>query len=192
MFLNNYGNYLAGAFTGGECRACREQLVELPASDAELPAVSVAVFIIKAMPFVTEFLRLVRELDYPKDKLHVFVHNAVPEYADRVQAFADAEKWASFQTSAAVAATGDEAMARNAAVAHAIERSNEFLFVIDAEARLGNAQTLRELLRQNRTLIAPMLTRHQEGWSNFWGALNERGYYARSHDYIAIVQEEIR
>lgn len=43
-----------------------------------------------------------------------------------------------------------------------------------------------------RTFIAPKMVRFDEVWSNFWGALSEHGYYARSHDYIDIAKDEIR
>lgn len=36
------------------------------------------------------------------------------------------------------------------------------------------------------------MTRFESSWSNFWGALSEKGYYARSHDYMDIVKNEIR
>ena len=39
-----------------------------------------------------------------------------------------------------------------------------------------------------RKIIAPLVTRHGKLWSNFWGALSLDGYYARSEDYIDIVQ----
>lgn len=42
-----------------------------------------------------------------------------------------------------------------------------------------------------RTFIAPMLKRPNELWSNFWGALSDTGFYARSHDYMGIVEETI-
>lgn len=37
-------------------------------------------------------------------------------------------------------------------------------------------------------VVAPMITRAGRLWSNFWGALSEDGYYARSEDYVDIVQ----
>lgn len=43
-----------------------------------------------------------------------------------------------------------------------------------------------------RDLVAPLLTRPKDAWSNFWGALNDQGYYARSHNYLDIVNEKIR
>ena len=41
---------------------------------------------------------------------------------------------------------------------------------------------------QNRRVLAPMLLRTGKAWSNFWGALGADGYYARSSDYMEIVQ----
>lgn len=38
-----------------------------------------------------------------------------------------------------------------------------------------------------RKIVAPMLTRPFKAWSNFWGALSKEGYYARSFDYMDIV-----
>uniref|UniRef100_A0A663LML6 Procollagen-lysine,2-oxoglutarate 5-dioxygenase 1 n=1 Tax=Athene cunicularia TaxID=194338 RepID=A0A663LML6_ATHCN len=37
-------------------------------------------------------------------------------------------------------------------------------------------------------VIAPLVSRHEKLWSNFWGALSPDGYYARSEDYVDIVQ----
>ena len=41
-----------------------------------------------------------------------------------------------------------------------------------------------------RSIIAPLLSRPYKLWSNFWGALNEKGFYARSEDYIDIVEDK--
>lgn len=35
-----------------------------------------------------------------------------------------------------------------------------------------------------------MLTRPGKLWSNFWGALSNKGYYARSEDYMDIVEDK--
>lgn len=36
------------------------------------------------------------------------------------------------------------------------------------------------------------MIRPGEVWSNFWGALSEKGFYARSHDYMDIAKDNIR
>lgn len=37
-----------------------------------------------------------------------------------------------------------------------------------------------------------MLTRYNQVWSNFWGAITPAGYYARSHDYMDIVKGNLK
>uniref|UniRef100_A0A8C5BXP0 procollagen-lysine 5-dioxygenase n=1 Tax=Gadus morhua TaxID=8049 RepID=A0A8C5BXP0_GADMO len=63
-----------------------------------------------------------------------------------------------------------------------------YYFSIDSDVMLTNRQTLKILIEQNRKVIAPLVTRHGKLWSNFWGSLSLDGYYARSEDYIDIVQ----
>jgi len=41
------------------------------------PTVLVAVFIEQPTPFLEEFLDKIYHIDYPKQKLHLFVHNSV-------------------------------------------------------------------------------------------------------------------
>ena len=41
-----------------------------------------------------------------------------------------------------------------------------------------------------RPILAPIMTKDGKMWSNFWGAIGSDGYYARSRDYIAIVQNQ--
>uniref|UniRef100_A0A8B9JVB0 Procollagen-lysine, 2-oxoglutarate 5-dioxygenase 2 n=1 Tax=Astyanax mexicanus TaxID=7994 RepID=A0A8B9JVB0_ASTMX len=64
----------------------------------------------------------------------------------------------------------------------------DYYLSIDADVMLTNRQTLKLLMEQNRKIIGPLVTRHSKLWSNFWGALSLDGYYARSEDYIEIVQ----
>ncbi|PNI92657.1 PLOD3 isoform 13, partial [Pan troglodytes] len=63
-------------------------------------------------------------------------------------------------------------------------------FSLDADTVLTNLQTLRILIEENRKVIAPMLSRHGKLWSNFWGALSPDEYYARSEDYVELVQRK--
>ncbi|ELV09466.1 Procollagen-lysine,2-oxoglutarate 5-dioxygenase 2 [Tupaia chinensis] len=64
----------------------------------------------------------------------------------------------------------------------------DYYFSVDADVVLTNPKTLKILIEQNRKIIAPLVTRHGKLWSNFWGALSPDGYYARSEDYVDIVQ----
>lgn len=46
-------------------------------SKQEFPQVTVGIYIEQPTPFLPEFLERFLSLDYPKDKLNVFVHNSV-------------------------------------------------------------------------------------------------------------------
>uniref|UniRef100_A0A671NRZ6 Procollagen-lysine,2-oxoglutarate 5-dioxygenase 1 n=1 Tax=Sinocyclocheilus anshuiensis TaxID=1608454 RepID=A0A671NRZ6_9TELE len=64
----------------------------------------------------------------------------------------------------------------------------EYFFSVDVDVVLKNEDTLRILIELNKPFIAPMMTKPGLLWTNFWGALSADGYYARSEDYVDIVQ----
>lgn len=77
LVLNDYGNYLAGAFVFGKCRTCDENNLVLAEDEASLPSVTVALFIEVATPFLKEFFETIVALDYPPKRIELFIHNAV-------------------------------------------------------------------------------------------------------------------
>ena len=68
-----------------------------------------------------------------------------------------------------------------------VEWDCDHLLALDGEAHLENADAVRLLLAANRSIVAPLLVRVGQLWSSFWGAVDERGYYARSDNYSEIV-----
>ena len=71
-----------------------------------------------------------------------------------------------------------------------LEKKCDYLFSVDGSVVLTNKNSLKILIKQNRPILAPIMTKLGKLWSNFWGAIGEDGYYARSRDYLAIVQQE--
>ncbi|XP_055696089.1 procollagen-lysine,2-oxoglutarate 5-dioxygenase isoform X1 [Lutzomyia longipalpis] len=189
--LNSLGNYLAGAFMNGECKDCTENLKEL--NEKELPVVSMAVFIEKAMPFFREFLEHLENIDYPKNKIDIFLHNNVKYHEEEITKFITKQS-NNFKSVKQILVEDsiNEGTARNLAIQQAILKESDYLFVVDSEAHIDDPKTLRKLITKNRDVIAPMITRPNDAWSNFWGALSEQGYYARSHDYLDIVNNKKR
>jgi hypothetical protein len=41
-----------------------------------------------------------------------------------------------------------------------------------------------------RTILVPIMTRPNFIWSNIWGDVDSNGYYARSDDYLDIVENK--
>ncbi|KAF9804957.1 hypothetical protein SFRURICE_007860 [Spodoptera frugiperda] len=191
LTLNHFGNYLAKAWSSTEgCAMCNEKRIEL--KDDKLPTVMMAVFIEQATPFLEEFLDQVLTTDYPKDKIHLLLRNNVEYHETEVDDF--------FQAHAKEYATAkrikpsdfiSESEARNIAKDRCINSACDYLFSIDSLSRL-EANTLRHLLSSGYDVIAPLLVRPGLAWSNFWGAVNSAGFYARSSDYMDIVYQNIK
>lgn len=190
LTLNNFGNYLAGAFMESECKICTENRLTL--NEDELPTILLSIFIEKPTPFVEEFLEKAYQINYPKEKMHVFVHSNVEHHKPAVQAFIK-DHSTEYKSVKIINAEDsfNEASARSLAFDVAKSRGVDYLFSLDSESHIDNPDTLRKLLEANRTVIAPMLKRQGSLWTNFWGALSNSGFYARSNDYQDIVDRKV-
>ena len=192
MVLNNFGNYLAGAFVDGECVTCKENIIA--EEKLETYTVLVALFVEQPMPFLEEFFDKIFAINYPKTKIHLFVHNTVEYHAKLVETFLDHaanEKYISIK-SLNYKDGISEATARELAVNRCLTKKCDYLFVVDADVHLDNLDTLTEMISYNISIMAPLFTRVGGVWSNFWGAISEKGFYARSSDYMSIVEKEVR
>uniref|UniRef100_A0A672UWP6 procollagen-lysine 5-dioxygenase n=1 Tax=Strigops habroptila TaxID=2489341 RepID=A0A672UWP6_STRHB len=162
--LELFGNYIPNAWTRETgCSICDLDLLDL-STVTDYPRVKIGVFIEQPTPFLPKFLDRLLTLDYPKEVLSIFVHNNEVYHENQAEA-------------------------RNMGMDLCRQdKACEYYFSIDADVVLTNPKTLRILIEQNRKIIAPLVTRHGKLWSNFWGALSPDGYYARSEDYVDIVQ----
>ncbi|KAM9584167.1 multifunctional procollagen lysine hydroxylase and glycosyltransferase LH3 isoform 1-T1 [Trichechus inunguis] len=254
--LNYLGNYVPNGWTPeGGCGFCNQDRRTLPGGQPP-PRVLLAVFVEQPTPFLPRFLQRLLLLDYPPDRVTLFLHNSVrspgrpvpvgspkgpfpsPEQnslqlrlpCPRVKCLPTsfyspppsipqahlfccsvlpsllqevyhephmADAWPQLQDHfSAVKLVGpEEALTPGEARDMAMESCRqdpdcEFYFSLDADAVITNQQTLRILIEENRKVIAPMLSRHGKLWSNFWGALSPDEYYARSEDYVELVQRK--
>jgi len=60
------------------------------------------------------------------------------------------------------------------------------------KVELTDPEFLNKMLLRLKTkrVVGPFLKRESSLWSNFWGAINPKGWYQRSDDYLKIVQGE--
>uniref|UniRef100_A0A6Q2Y988 procollagen-lysine 5-dioxygenase n=1 Tax=Esox lucius TaxID=8010 RepID=A0A6Q2Y988_ESOLU len=192
IYLNYLGNYIPNAWNYERgCGVCNHNMVDL-SQLKEYPTVLVGVFIQQPTPFLSEFFHRLVTLDYPKDKLKIFVHNNEVYHERHMQRFWEESKdiFNSFKV-----VGPEENLSQGEARNMGMELCRQdpgcdHYFSIDADVMLTNKQTLKILIEQNRKIIAPLVSRHGKLWSNFWGALSLDGYYARSEDYIDIVQSK--
>ena len=75
LFLSFLGNYIAGGWnTETGCGICEK--IELK-GDSELPELLLGIFVEQPTPFFMEFLEKIAALNYPKNKISLFVHSQV-------------------------------------------------------------------------------------------------------------------
>lgn len=190
--LNYLGNYVPTAWTyENGCGICDDDLLYLADVPEEgMPLVYIGVFIEQATPFLEEFLERLATMNYPHTRLRLFIHNNVVYHEQHVERFWNRHR-SLFPDLRIVGP--EENLQHDQARTMAVEGCRkdplcDYYFSIDSDVALSNPDTLRILIEENKSVIAPMLSRHGKLWSNFWGALSPEGFYSRSEDYIDIVQ----
>ncbi|XP_068603900.1 procollagen-lysine,2-oxoglutarate 5-dioxygenase 2 [Brachionichthys hirsutus] len=192
MYLNYLANYVPNAWNYEHgCGHCDEDLIDLSQLN-EYPDVLVGVFIEQPSPFLPEFFQQLLTLDYPKDKIKLFVHNNEVYHEKHIQEFWEENRNAFYSFKVVGPEENlSQGEARNMGMDLCRQDAKcDYYFSIDSDVMLTNRQTLKLLIEQNRKIIGPLVTRHNKLWSNFWGALSLDGYYARSEDYVDIVQRK--
>lgn len=158
----------------------------------------IGLFIEEATPFLDEFFVNIYELNYPHNRIHLFLHTTIEYHDKQVNSFIDSYG-AKYRSQQVVKSYGKEReedgsklttewQARSYGLERCLQLSCDYYLALDSVARLELPDTLRLLIEANRTIIAPLLSRPKKLWSNFWGSLTVDGYYARSHDYVELVK----
>ncbi|CAL8073547.1 unnamed protein product [Calicophoron daubneyi] len=190
--FNALTNYLAHSWTPRRgCQHCTENTIEVKDPE-KYPIIQVSVFIEYPTPFFEEFLKKISGMSYPKNKIHFTGHiskkagnqrhigdafNVTQGYQYRSSVWFDANE------------VQDEGSARNRAFAHCLAIEDcQFVFMIDGIVHVNASNILEHLVHMNRSIVAPVMTRRGKLWANFWGAIGKDGYYARSEDYVDIVE----
>ncbi|XP_061697069.1 procollagen-lysine,2-oxoglutarate 5-dioxygenase 1 isoform X2 [Syngnathoides biaculeatus] len=190
--LNYLGNYIPNTWTFETgCTLCQEDLRPLGnLKESEYPLVVIGVFIQQPTPFVTVFFERLLKLQYPKNRLKLFIFNKEPHHEREVSSFL--QEHGSLYLDVKFIGPEEEmdgATARNLGFDMCRKQKDcDYFFNLDIEVVLKNENTLKILIEQNLPIVAPLLTRSGRLWSNFWGAISAEGYYARSEDYVELVQ----
>ncbi|XP_061128081.1 procollagen-lysine,2-oxoglutarate 5-dioxygenase 1 isoform X1 [Syngnathus typhle] len=190
--LNYLGNYIPNAWTFEMgCTVCRDDLLPLEnLKENEYPLVMMGIFIQQPTPFLSVFFERLVKLQYPKNRLKLFIFNKEPHHEREVGSFLHDHGGLyldiryidpKHEIDGTTARNKGFNMCRK-------EKDCDYFFSLDAEVALTNENTLKILIEQNLPIVAPLLTRIGRLWSNFWGALSADGYYARSEDYVDLVQ----
>ncbi|CAM4714230.1 unnamed protein product [Leuciscus chuanchicus] len=190
--INYLGNYIPNLWTFETgCTICNEDLRPLSGlQESEYPVVVIGVFIQQPTPFVTVFFERLLNLKYPKNRLRLFIYNQESHHEQQVRTFLEHHE-SEYQGVKLIGPEEDIDPVTSRNIGFDMCRDDidcEYFFSIEVDVVLKNEDTLRILIELNKPFIAPMLTKPGRLWTNFWGALSADGYYARSEDYVDIVQ----
>uniref|UniRef100_A0A8C1VKX1 Procollagen-lysine,2-oxoglutarate 5-dioxygenase 1 n=1 Tax=Cyprinus carpio TaxID=7962 RepID=A0A8C1VKX1_CYPCA len=189
--INYLGNYIPNLWTFETgCTICNENLRPLSGLQSEYPGVVIGIFIQQPTPFVTVFFERLLNLKYPKNRIQLFIYNQESHHEPHVRTFLEYHE-SEYQGVKLIGPEEDIDPVTSRNIGFEMCRDNidcEYFFSIDVDVVLKNEDTLRILIELNKPFIAPMMTKPGRLWTNFWGALSADGYYARSEDYVDIVQ----
>ncbi|XP_033643048.1 procollagen galactosyltransferase 1-like [Asterias rubens] len=79
---------------------------------------------------------------------------------------------------------------RQTALQEARRQWADYLFAVDVDNFLENPDVLMQLMAHQKTVIAPMLE-STKMYSNFWGGMNQKGYYKRTEQYVHILKRNV-
>ena len=80
---------------------------------------------------------------------------------------------------------------RQSALDHALGMWADYILFLDTDVFLCDLHSLSDLVGAGVRGIAPYMTvGFEKLFSNFWGAISERGYYHRSEDYVKILMRD--
>uniref|UniRef100_A0A671WLD0 procollagen galactosyltransferase n=1 Tax=Sparus aurata TaxID=8175 RepID=A0A671WLD0_SPAAU len=180
-----------------------------PESPLLAPRVVIALVCRNSAHSLPLFLGTVERLDYPKDRIALWVatdHNIdntsaiLRDWLIKVQNDYHYVEWRPDDESSAFA---DEVgpkhwnnlryehvmKLRQAALDTAREIWADYLLMADCDNLLTNPDVLKKLMSENKTIVAPMLE-SRAAYSNFWCGMTSQGYYKRTPAYMPIRKRE--
>ncbi|XP_043105716.1 LOW QUALITY PROTEIN: procollagen galactosyltransferase 1-like [Puntigrus tetrazona] len=174
-----------------------------PESPILAPRVMIALICRNAQHSLPHFLGTIERLDYPKDRIALWVatdHNIdnttylLRDWLINVQKLYHNVEWRPKEEPRKYYDEGgpkdwtNERYAyimklRQAALESAREMWADYLMMIDCDNLLINRDVLWKLIKENKTIVAPMME-SRAAYSNFWCGMTSQGYYKRTPAYI--------
>lgn len=122
-------------------------------------------------------LRIINRLNYPKELLTISI-NRVDKNNSNANENSNEIVYSDIETLLA------EDLAKF------VKSDCEYYFFINHDCVLENPNVLNDLLDLKKDVVAPLLRRGTDAYTNFWGDLDKNGYYKRSTDYFDIIDYE--
>jgi GR25 family glycosyltransferase involved in LPS biosynthesis len=124
---------------------------------------------------------IILHIEDPQNKLETIKESIdVNEYKDVLYTSTNDEK--------------DEGKRRNLIFKESLGYKYDYHFYVENLCLLKNPETLNELIKTNKNIVAPMLRETIDNkvsnQANFWGAFSDGGYYKQSENYFDILERK--
>ncbi|KAK2818311.1 hypothetical protein Q7C36_022244 [Tachysurus vachellii] len=182
-----------------------------PESPLLAPRVLLALLCRNSERSLPHVLGAIDRLHYPKDRIAVWVatdHNAdntasvLREWLIKVQTLYHYVEWrpqeepSEYEDEVGPKQWTDlrykhVMMLRQAALETARQMWADYFLLVDCDNLLTNPDVLWKLMKENKTIVAPMM-KSRAAYSNFWCGMTSQGYYRRTPDYMPIRSQERR
>lgn len=190
LSLNRLANYIPDGWRPDhECPACIAKKDTPSGADK----VTIGVFVDGQTPFLSSMLNRLSSLDYDQQYLSIFVYNNHESNEPIIKDWLMRMRY-HYHTVKVIGAEDKVKLtdAKKMALNYAIEQEATYVFMVDGVVQFTNGGVLKELMSYKKDFAVPIMTRYGKLWSNFWGSVASDGYYARSDDYIDIVESKRR
>ncbi|GCC21804.1 hypothetical protein chiPu_0020279 [Chiloscyllium punctatum] len=172
-------------------------------SPLQSPTVLIAIIARNTAHTLPYYLGAIERLDYPKHRISIWAatdHNIdnttaiLREWLTSVQRFYHYVEWRPLDEPVSYpnelgpkhwTHTRFEYIMKlkQAALKSARKQWADYILYADTDNILTNDQTLKNLMAENKTVIAPLLV-SQTAYSNFWCGITPQGYYRRTTEYF--------
>lgn len=147
-------------------------------TDASLPKIDVFCFFVDG--YRRDFIKMLENIDYPSDLLRVFVFDNFNRGANILDDRFDVTYF-----DCSYAEVGPHIMR------YTLKSDSEYVWLLHEGYNITNKNTLKSCIDVNKDVVAPLLKRRLTLFSNFWGDIDENGFYKRSSDYLDILNQKV-
>ncbi|KAL3994436.1 2OG-Fe(II) oxygenase family protein [Acanthocheilonema viteae] len=186
--LNNYNDPL-------RMTTRKTQSITMDLEKIGLPKIFLSIIISKPVPFIREFFENIEKLTYANDKIDLYVYCNQLFMEKEVSHFVENGKgryrWLFYDDSTTEMG---EREARAFSLKQSLELGSDYLIMIDGDVHLNKSEALllmvHTMKEKNLEILAPLIREPQKLFTNFWGAISSNGYYARSDNYLNIIDRK--
>jgi len=186
LALNRLSNYIPDGWRPDfNCPSCLNKKQPVDGNKK----VTIAIFATGQVPFLESMLNRISSLDYDSSKISIFIYTNDVRNEGKINGWLSKHKYryqnVEYITSGQKVKEG---IVKKRALQYSQNQKSDYIFFVSGLAQITNANVLNELISYNKEFIFPIMTRYGKLWSNFWGSIGNDGFYARSDDYIDIVE----